>query len=450
MDAPIEKTRRVLSKDVSSILIGTPALVIWLAGGLVTLALGKLSLCSFFLILLAVGILARLWSHSALFRVEPELHAASASIFAGDRVELSCSITNRKLLPLIWLGYIQYLPRNGCMEPLDPQEISQAPVPAKEADALLDAYRLAVQQEKEHPSEPPVEIPRPTLTRPAYTRRFAFVLWNQTLEWKTTWQAVHRGVYPITQVLLQSGDGFGLSQVESLAPIPEQPTYVVYPKVVPVKTAFFMTNLWQAQQGKAGHVEDCTITRSERDYQNGDPWKRIDWRVAARGGGLQVKLYETIQPRTVHFLLDAASFLDSGDRDALEEAISVVSSLILQLDAGGILCGLSLPETDLQPEAHMFPGPQSTRQMLLFALARFDWAEQVQPFSRDALAGNRDQMGQGYFVTYRAQTHDTLSLLESLGNFGLTLLPWVREPIHNISDLRVCCLQDLKGADSNG
>lgn len=61
-----KKVRRSLSKDVSSILISTPALVIWLAGGIITLAIGQIYICSFFLLLLAIGILARLWSHSAL------------------------------------------------------------------------------------------------------------------------------------------------------------------------------------------------------------------------------------------------------------------------------------------------------------------------------------------------------------------------------------------------
>lgn len=48
-----KKVRRSLSKDVSSILISTPALVIWLAGGIITLAIGQIYICSFFLLLLA-------------------------------------------------------------------------------------------------------------------------------------------------------------------------------------------------------------------------------------------------------------------------------------------------------------------------------------------------------------------------------------------------------------
>ena len=114
-----KKVRRSLSEDVSSILISTPALVIWLAGGIITLAIGQIYICSFFLLLLAIGILARLWSHSALYHVESEIDADSATIFAGDTVEITYSITNRKILPLVWLEFVQYLPSSGCMEPAD-------------------------------------------------------------------------------------------------------------------------------------------------------------------------------------------------------------------------------------------------------------------------------------------------------------------------------------------
>ena len=64
--AAAPKSRQTLRQDVSSILIGTPALAIWLAGGIVTLAVGQIYLCSFFLLLLAIGVLARLWGHCAL------------------------------------------------------------------------------------------------------------------------------------------------------------------------------------------------------------------------------------------------------------------------------------------------------------------------------------------------------------------------------------------------
>ena len=442
-----KKVRRSLSKDVSSILISTPALVIWLAGGIITLAIGQIYICSFFLLLLAIGILARLWSHSALYHVESEIDADSATIFAGDMVEITYSITNRKILPLVWLEFVQYLPSSGCMEPADAAEIRRAQIPAREADARMDEYRRKVQEAKDHPTDPPTEVERPDLTRPAYTKRFAFVLWHQQMHWQATWRALHRGIYPINHVLLQSGDGFGLSQVEAVTPVKLPPTYVVYPKIVPVKSAFFLTNLWQAQQGKAGYVEDCTIIRSERDYQNGDPWKRIDWRVAARGGGLQVKLYETIQPRMVHFLLDAASLLQK-DAGVLEEAISLVASLIVKLESSGNHCGLSLPATDLQDEINLYPNEQTTKDSLLFCLARFEWAEEIHPLSPDNLAGSREQMGQGYLVTYRAQEHSVLSLLESLGGLGLTVLSW--ENSGPVGNLRVCCLQDLKGADRHG
>lgn len=125
-----------------------------------------------------------------------------------------------------------------------------------------------------------------------------------------------------------------------------------------------------------------------------------------------------------------------------------MASLIVKLESSGIHCGLSLPATDLQDEINLYPNEQTTKDSLLFCLARFEWTEEIHPLSPDNLAGSREQMGQGYLVTYRAQEHSVLSLLESLGGLGLTVLSW--ENSGPVGNLRVCCLQDLKGADRHG
>ncbi len=44
------------------------------------------------------------------------------------------------------------------------------------------------------------------------------------------------------------------------------------------------------------------------EYQPGDSWKHINWRMAAREQGTPVNLYQTIQPRGLRFLLDGESF----------------------------------------------------------------------------------------------------------------------------------------------
>ena len=117
-------------------------------------------------------------------------------------------------------------------------------------------------------------------------------MWHQTLEWDSCWTARRRGIYPLDHVLLRSGDGFGLTQIEKPYPVERSPVFVVYPRIVPVRTDLFLQNLWDAKSGAKGYFEDPNVIRGERAYQSTDPWKRINWRMAARKEELEVKLYE--------------------------------------------------------------------------------------------------------------------------------------------------------------
>lgn len=92
--------------------------------------------------------------------------------------------------------------------------------------------------------------------------------------------------------------------------------------------------------------------------------------------GLQVRQYETIQPRTVHFILDGTSFPGlSPAGDELEDVLSLPASLLVELGGTGVRCGLSLPQTAGSPNADLFLDDRSlTLADLLFRLADFDGA----------------------------------------------------------------------------
>jgi uncharacterized protein (DUF58 family) len=76
-----------------------------------------------------------------------------------------------------------------------------------------------------------------------------------------------------------------------------------------------------------------------RQYVPGDPLRRIDWRVYARSGRYQLKLYEAETDFTAHLLLDASSSMHyrSGAASKLEYAkylaASIAHLLITQRDA---------------------------------------------------------------------------------------------------------------------
>ena len=432
----------------SSLFISPVALAVWgvlLAGAILA---GQ----TFFSLLLLGGLLtallARIWSLASLKHIKVGLRADSARVHAGDRLTLTYRVENEKFLPLIWLEVLQRLPKDGCLEPEDRDLLGEMPLPEAELEQIRSRYAQEVREAEKNPEQaqklgPLVE------TCPALRSKFSFVLWYQQLEWDCVWLAQKRGLWQPKQLLLRSGDGFGLAQGEGFCPVEEKPLLVVYPRLVPVNTAPLLNNLWEAQTGSAGTYEDCTILRGEREYQWGDPWKRIDWRIAARGGGLQVKLYETIQPKSVHFLLDGASFLGrSNDNQELEEAISIVASLVSELFAAQVRCGLSLPRTPSMASADLFPGEETTADDLLLYLSGFRCIGKVLRLDGPRLAGMRERMGQVYLVTWQAEDPRNQALLAGMGSGGVTILPW--ETPREEGEFRVLPLRSLKGGAPRG
>jgi uncharacterized protein (DUF58 family) len=218
---------------------------------------------------------------------------------------------------------------------------------------------------------------------------------------------------------IRSGDGFGLSQSIQEISVGDR-IFVVWPKIVPVDTAPFFRNVWQGGVGRKGHVEDPTVLHGLRTYTHGDPWKRIDWRIAARTDELMVRQYETILPSTVHYVLDVESFLGlSGDNSELEECISVLASLILELSAIGISCGLSLPRGEGFPTVDISAeDPSIEARDLLNSLAALRAEEAVGGFDEGFIESHSQTVGQVWFVTYSGERLSCPRLVEKLDTSG--------------------------------
>ena len=115
-----------------------------------------------------------------------------------------------------------------------------------------------------------------------------------------------------------------------------------------VDLSLFLRPQWDCAAGRQGWMEDNTVLRGCREYQPGDSWKHINWRMAAREQGTPVNLYQTIQPRGLRFLLDGESFCGlSQDWRELEGALEVLASVLSGLSGAGVDCSLSLPHSRL-------------------------------------------------------------------------------------------------------
>lgn len=380
---------------MSSLLVMAPVILTSFAASLLLNHIGFTALSIFLFAVSVVGLLCRLWGLHALRRMEVSLTADRETMSVGDCARLSYTVTNNKLLPVMWLELCQDVPGNDCIAP----------------DSGFSLHRF---DEIEAGVEGKAAI---------YRRRIIFLMGMQTLTWDTVWTARRRGIYRPGRFTLRSGDGFGLTQSSQKVSAGDH-VFVVWPKLVPVVTEPFFRNVWQGGTGRRGYVEDPTVLRGLRDYQPGDSWKHIDWRVAARQDDIQVRKFETILPSTVHFVLDVKSFLGlSEQNDELEAAISILASLILELDRMGVHCGLSLPQGTGAPGVDLNPeDPAITGRDLLYSLAALDAEGATGTFDEAALETLSQTVGQLWLLTCSGERLSCPSLADKLMGNGLFVL----------------------------
>ena len=279
--------------------------------------------------------------------VSLDVSCGRTQLFPGMETELRYKVQNEKSLPLIWMELSQNASERACVEP----------------DETFERYTYQCNEETGK-----------SIMREAYRRRFSFVMGYETLELTSRWTAVRRGLYRPKELMLRSGDGFGLTQVEQVAPIEKVPELVVYPKRVAVDISMFLHSDWERSAGSVGFTEDMSILRGLRPYQTTDGWKRINWRMAAKNAGeLKSNFYETIQPSSVLFVLDGESFCGK-DRE-LEETLEVLGSVISELFERGVFCGLCLPVSKRFFAVSLPPVAERSSAELLYYLAGYECAE---------------------------------------------------------------------------
>lgn len=329
----------------SSPLASPVAVGLWLALGAVCIVMDYKVLGAALAFLFLLCGAAALWGRRAMKGVALESRCDKRLLFPGEETEIAYTIRNDKLLPLVWLELWQDAPERNCLTPDDSFEACQ----------LIDTNQEA--------AEP----------YPAYRRSFAFLMGYETLTLTSRWQARRRGVYKPRQMMLRSGDGFGLTQLERQSSPEKLPELVVYPRPVPVDVSRFLHSPRQRPSSAVGLAEDVSILRGLRPYQTTDSWKRINWRMAARQPGeLKVNYYETVQPVQVLFVLDGESFYDAKDDAPLEEALEILASVIRELQSRGIGCGLCLPASRRFPAVNLAPGEDRSAAELLYYLAGYD------------------------------------------------------------------------------
>lgn len=328
----------------SSLLVALPALAAWLVLGVFSAVCDLPLLAAVFCFLFFLTAAARLWSRRAMKGVSLEMACGASRLYPGMTTEMRCTVKNEKLLPLVWLELSQNVPERECIVP----------------DDSFERYTYLTEEGEN------------TAATEGWRRTFSFVAGYETLTVESIWTARRRGLYRPDRLLLRSGDGFGLTQMEQGYPAEMVPEFAVYPRRVPVDVSLFLRSDWERAVGLSGCMEDMTVLRGLRPYSANDSWKRINWRMAARQPGeLRVNFYETVKPSTALFVLDGESFCGEPEEE-LEEVLEVLASVIDALFERGVCCGLCLPRSKRFPAVSLPPAEERSAGELLYYLAGYD------------------------------------------------------------------------------
>lgn len=262
-----------------------------------------------------VWLVSRIWARLALLGVRVEERGTARRVFPGEVVSSRLTVVNGKWLPVPWMDINRPLTAGlRCLPgaPYRPRE-----------DRLVC--------------------------------RIGWLAGWQEASWQVEWCAGRRGVYRAQPSSLRAGDPASFFCRE-LSLSCEEEELLVYPQL------FSLTEVipgWQESFGEQRSVDfrftDPLLVAGMRDYEPGDPLRRINWVASARTGSLKANLWEgSAQTRSLvcleTFSLATSAWASSVSELAFELLVSAAASLLCQL-AGrsgevGFLSDLSHPVSE--------------------------------------------------------------------------------------------------------
>ena len=242
-------------------------------------------------LVIIIWLLTKFWNRFAFRDVTHSRSLSRHRAFIGDTLDYTISLTNEKIVPLIWVDIQDSFPA--------------------ELELLGASLRgTGTELTKEH-------------------RITSSLLPYQRVSWKYSLRCDHRGYHRIGPARLRSGDIFGftatevhLTQVEHL---------LVYPRLVELEQL-----VWPSEHplGESkGHLpiyQDSSRFIGLRDYDPSDPMKHIDWKATARRSTIQTKKYEPVVALKVLIALNARTSehaWQGANRRLFERAVTVAASL---------------------------------------------------------------------------------------------------------------------------
>lgn len=255
-------------------------------------------------VVLLVEVVRSVWARFGLTRVTYERQLGRDRMTFGEEIPLAIEVWNRKRLPLAWLRAEDEASRGVIVRE------RTLVIGGQGGQVLRNAWTLA-----------PFE---------RVTRQFHLA-------------AERRGVYELGPVSLSVGDLF--AREAAAAPLSSIDRFLVRPRTVPTGAFHRRDTLGGEARARAGLSEDPSRFAGVREYQPGDPLRRIHARASARVGRPVVKRFEPSRDREVLIALDvqtSAAPIWETDEDSDEAeglfvvAASIARSLAVEKAAFGL------------------------------------------------------------------------------------------------------------------
>ena len=267
----------------------------------------------FALIVLAMGLVSKLWSLASLNHLKCKIDLNRTRIFPGRRLKIDIRAINSKLLPVLF----------------------KVDLFAPGAIAGSNAGQWISEE--------------------------TGLLWYQQTVFSKQFFPNKRGVYNLGPPILRGADLFGFHFRNK--EVPDRFEVIVYPCVVNIRTISFPKQEFFGIPGGKSPVEDPVFVFGTRDYQPGRPARGIHWKASARHGRLQEKLCEPAEQEKVLILLDVDQFEIEQAREDFERILEVIASLILQMDGRGIAVGFATNGNIIGDKLKIIPISRSLLQM---------------------------------------------------------------------------------------